>query len=208
MKKVPSDKEELLTAFARETARMSYPGQMHPIVKAGMKEELGKYFTSKFPMEQIWDDAAKVVLTYDQWHNDRVNEIAKVVSRYKRSSFREIPRNYNSKVIAAKFLNTFMYQLMKFENCRPLFKYLHLPLDRRVFDALRSTKLSFSGKEKIQAIIRKSPSPYTIKYSGYKEFQNALWSVVKVINKQPGQTITLTSRIELNCFLWSFDDKN
>ena len=112
----------------------------------------------------------------------------------------------NSEAIAAKFLNTFMYQLMKFENCRPLFKHLHLPLDRRVFNTLRSPKLPFSGKEKIQPILRKSP--YAIEYSEYQEAQNALWSVVKAINKQPGQTITLTSRIELNCFLWSFNDKN
>ena len=195
---IPRDKSGLLAAFARETARMSYPGRMsggkRPVVRGGTKQKIEKYFTSQFPMEQIWDDAAAVASIYDQWHEERTGEIARVVSRCKGD-----PSN-NSKAIAAKFLNTFMHQLMKFQKCRPLFKFLHLPLDRRVFNALRSQKLSFSGKRDILPIVRKAP--YTISYSEYLQVQNALWSVVKAINRQSNQTIDLTSRIELNSWMW------
>ena len=207
MKKVPIDKEELLIAFARETARMSYPGSMsrgkHPVVKEGTKKVIECYFTSQFPIGHIWDNASTIKSTskYDQWHSERTREIAKEVESYKGSE------KNKPEAIAAKFLDTFMYHLMKFQNCRPLFKHLHLPLDRRVFGALRSRNLSFPDKKRIQAIIRKSP--YTIEYPEYRKVQKALYSLVKIINErlQLDPTDALTSRVELNCFLWSFDDK-
>ena len=191
---IPRDKSGLLTAFARETARVSYPGHMNPIVKKGTKKAIECYFTSQFPMEQIWDDAATVASTYDQWHEERTGEIAKEVELFKKGE------SYKSKVIAAKFLNTFMHQLMKFHKCRPLFEFLHLPLDRRVFNALRSRELSFPTKQDILPIIRKAP--YTISYSEYLRIQVALWSVVETINEQRNQTVDLTSRIELNSWMW------
>ena len=85
MKTIPRSKEELLTAFARETARMSYPGSMsrgkHPVVEGKTKEAIECYFTStsQFPMEQIWDDTATVARTYDQWHAKRTHKIVKVL---------------------------------------------------------------------------------------------------------------------------------
>ena len=145
-------------------------------------------------MKKIWDDAATVASTYDQWHDERAGEIAKVVSCCKGD-----PDN-NPKAIAAKFLNTFMHQLMKFQKCRPLFEFLHLPLDRRVFNALRSRELLFPTKQDILPIIRKAP--YTISYSEYLQVQDAPWLVVKAANEQSNQTIDLTSRIELNSWLW------
>ena len=207
MKTIPRSKEELLTAFARETARMSYPGSMsrgkRQVVKKGTKEAIECYFTSKFLMKDVWerDDVATVKSEYDQWHGERTYEIAKKVECYKGA------KENKSEAIAAKFLDTFMYHLMKFEKCRPLFKHQHLPLDRRVFYALRSRNLSFPGKEEIQAIIRKGP--YTTEYPEYKKVQKALYSLVKTINErlQLDPTDALISRVELNCFLWSFDDK-
>lgn len=191
---VPISLDELLKKIACETARMSYPGSMSrgkkPVVAKGTKAELEKYFTSTFPMQEVWSSASTVAMSYDSWHAARTEEVAKVIQNH-------VSAHNNSKGVAAKFLNTFMHQLMKYEACRPLFPVLHLPLDRRVFEAL--LRLSSPTLNQVQEKL--SCSPYALPYDEHMNIQKALTSFIEELNERQNLEFTLKSRIDLN-WLW------
>jgi len=189
---VPQTKAELLECVALETARMSYPGSMsrgtRPVVKGDTKASLEKYFVLRFPMATVWDSARGIKKHYESWHRERTREVS--------ASIRSlvVPGRVPM-AVAAKFLDTFMHQLMKYEPCRPLWPVLHLPLDRRVFSALSRMKLqSLSG---LRCYL--SASPYDLLYSAHAEIQARLWKVIAELNASA--EFKLQSRVELN-WLW------
>ncbi len=191
---VPISQAELLEKIACETARMSYPGSMSrgkkPVVAKGAKAELEKYFISKFPMREVWLSASKVAKSYDSWHDARTKEVAAAIQNH-------VSAHNNSESVAAKFLNTFMHQLMKYEACRPLLPVLHLPLDARVFSAL----LRLKSPTLNQVRQKLTYSPYALPYVEHKEIQNALASFMQELNRRQNAEFTVQSRIELN-WLW------
>ncbi len=197
MNEPPQTKSDFLRCIAIETARMSYPGSMgrgkKKVVRKDTKKAIERYFANRFPISQVWNNASQLAHRYDRWHAQRTAELANVISRYKGAS------ENNSKTIAAKFINTFMHQLMKYKPCRPLLKYLHLPLDRRVFQALRSRSLFYAGKEDILPILRKPP--YSVNYKEYMQVQNALWGVVNALNREHRHRVRFKSRLDLN-WMW------
>jgi hypothetical protein len=191
---IPTNLSELLERIARETARMSYPGSMSrgtkPVVRKETKRTLEKYFAHQFPFRHVWLSAASLTCTYDAWHRARTAEIVDAVGD-------KIVAGDARMAVAAKFLNTFMHQLMKYEPCRPLFNVLHLPLDSRVFAALkkhRSPSLS-----SMQPFFRRSA--YSLSYDEYIAVQGALWELVRELNTGSRGEFKLHSRIELN-WLW------
>jgi hypothetical protein len=114
VKEFLTSREQLLKAVAQETARMSYPGRMGGVVKAGTKKVVEQYFIVDFPIQDIWDKAGLISRTFDRWHEKRVHELGRHIRRRglvkKKSDLGE--------ALAAKFLNTYMHQLMKYEQCR------------------------------------------------------------------------------------------
>ncbi|MGO9642225.1 MAG: hypothetical protein ACLP1Y_13095 [Candidatus Acidiferrales bacterium] len=183
---------QYLKAVSRETAKMSYPGRMGGVVKAGTKAEVEKYFVSEFPIQSVWTDAHKVAQSFDDWHRERVVELgARINHLVKRT-------RDQSEAVAAKFLNTYMHQLMKFGECQPLWTALHLPLDRRVFEAL--TRLHSPVLQDVDEILRKPP--YSIHDQEYGRVQKALLRLIEELNTRPQTEIKLKSRIELNV-LWA-----
>jgi hypothetical protein len=193
---VPSKLAELLEHVGRETARMSYPGSMSrgkkPVVHKGTKAKLEEYFakTKSFPLRQVWLSASRLTATYENWHRARTAEIANALGQ-------KVSKHNNRKAVAAKFLNTFMHQLMKYEPCRPLWPALHLPLDGRVFAAL--TQLKSPSLSAVQPLL--SRSAYSLSYTEYLEVQRALWNLMRELNARRRAEFKLRSRIELNC-LW------
>ena len=191
---VPSALSEMLGNVARETARMSYPGSMSrgkkPVVHKGTKAELEEYFAERFPLRQVWLSASRLTATYESWHRARTEEIANALRQ-------KVSKHNNGKAVVAKFLNTFMYQLMKYEPCRSLWPVLHLPLDGRVFAALR--QLKSSSLSAVQPLLFRSA--YSLSYTEYLEIQRALWNLMHELNARPRAEFKLRSRIELNC-LW------
>lgn len=185
---------ELLAAVAAETARMSYPGSMSrgtsPIVKEGTKITLEEYFITSFPLKDIRTSAVRIGTGYERWHKARVQEIAEHLSG-------KIWRPNDHMSVSAKFLNTFMHQLMKYEWARLVYCALHLPLDARVFNALRRPR--FASLAEVQHLL--SRSPYTLPYASHLEIQTALHSLVGELNARPQAQFKLHSRIELN-LLW------
>lgn len=190
---IPLTKSDLFRAISMETARLSYPGSMSrgksPVVKQGTKIIVENYFAEIFPMGEVWSSADDIASRYDDWHRERVEEFAREIKH-------QVPHG-NRKSVAAKFLNTFMHQLMKYEPARPLFDSLHLPLDARVFAAFRRER------SPALASIRDhlSKSPYALEYEAHEQIQDALTSFIDELNRRPGAEFAIRSRIELN-WLW------
>lgn len=189
----PRTNEEFYKSIAQETARMSYPGSMSrgtkPVVRKGTKFALEKYYVQKFPLNQVLSSLNHVTV-FDQWHKARTNEIAIALKRY-------IPEYNNSAGVSAKFLNTFMHQLMKYKQYQVLWPVLHLPLDAKVFNKLKQIK--YKSLDHVQPLF--SYSPYHLSYSRYLNIQQALEGLLQELNNRRGAEFKLTSRIELN-FLW------
>jgi hypothetical protein len=191
---VPNTLTELFEHVARETARMSYPGSMSrgntPVVHKGTKATLEEYFATKFPLREVWLSASQVADRYEEWHQTRTAEIAKAIETH-------VSKRNNPMAVAAKFLNTFMHQLMKYEPCRALWPALHLPLDARVFAALAQLQSpSLSG---VQPLF--SQSPYSLPYVAHLDIQRALGDFLQELNARPRAEFKIGSRIELN-WLW------
>jgi len=191
---LPLTLDDLLQRIAVETARMSYPGSMSrgmkPVVSQGTKLSLESYFRTVFPIQEVWSSAASIANQYDTWHRNRVDEIVGHIDSL------VSPHNVSASV-AAKFLNTFMHQLMKYEQARPLFPCLHLPLDARVFTKL--ARIKSQSLESFREIFR--GSPYSIPYSHHEEIQTGLLRFLEELNARPRVDFRLASRIELN-WLW------
>jgi len=191
---VPASRSELLKSIARETARMSYPGSMSrgekQVVTKGTKEKLETYFATTFPMEEVWSSAKTLTGSYEKWHKKRTAEIASALGDHVANQ--NVPSS-----VAAKFLNTFMYQLMKYEPCRPLLPVLHLPLDRHVFDALH--RLKSPALKSVSSAFESSP--YALSYKDYSEIQCALLLFIEELNKRQKIEYKVKFRIELN-WLW------
>lgn len=161
-----------------------------PVVAKGTKAALERYFASDFPIHQVWSSASELASTYEHWHKGRTNEIAAAIQSH--VSSHNMPEG-----IAAKFLNTFMHQLMKCESCRPLLPALHLPLDGRVFSVL--SRLDSPALKAVHALF--SLSPYSLCYSDHQIIQQALFAFMGELNLRPNAEFTIKSRIELN-WLW------
>jgi len=194
----PLTKQELLKQVALETARMSYPGGMSrgakQVVTAGTKEQIESYFTTKFPMHELRENVSGIADVYDRWHEQQATAIG---------SFLEQQRclgnpNNNKFAVGAKFLSTFMHQLMKYEWARPLWQQLHLPLDARVFQAF--TRIESPAIAKINSRIG-TKTAYSISHKDYQFIQDTLWEFVEELNKRPEAEFQVQSRIELN-YLW------
>lgn len=177
---------------------MSYPGRMGGVVKTGTKKVVENYFVTDFPIEDIWDEAGLISRTFDRWHEKRVHELGRRIRQRglvkKKSDLGE--------ALAAKFLNTFMHQLMKYQQCRLLWDGLHLPLDKRILVALGRLRrgMKSSALKRVAVIFRKSP--YSLTYGEYIQVQHALSDFITELNDRPRCQIRLRSRIELN-LLWA-----
>jgi len=194
-------RKEFLKAVAQETARMSFPGRMGGVVRAGTKKAVEEYFVHRFPIEEIWDGAPQVAQRFDGWHRKWVRELGRhMVSRGLIKK-----RKDRGEAVAAKFLNTYLHQLMKYQPCRPLWNQLHLPLDSRILEALWRLRQDTQSRalEQVEEILRSlRKRPYSATYSQYLRVQRALLNLLAELNGRPRNEVKLKSRIELN-LLWA-----
>ncbi len=193
----PTTQKEYLKAVARETARMSYPGSMSrgkkQVLKEGAKKKIEEFFATF--LGDLWDSVDSVTNQFDVWHEKQ----ARKLGQYLRDNGRLGKPENNSDVVGAKLINTFMYQLMKYERFRPLWNSLHLPLDGKTLRILQT--LNCPSLISVKEIIKRPP--YSLSYDEYCQIQRALREVVVELNKRPEVEYNLlTSRIELN-LLWA-----
>ena len=198
--------KDLLKQVARESAKMSWPGQMHPILCARTKDAVETYFSDRFISHlcKIWSTPSSMKKGYDNWHRQRVNNIGNFLKQGKhvRNSRRNNgPTNYNPEAVACKLLNTFMHQLMKYDKCRYLWKDLHLVFDQGVFKNLHRLTNCYNSLKCIDYILQKNA--YKITYKDYMTVQNQLWKFIEELNKRQGAEYQISSRIELNPVLWN-----
>jgi len=194
----PVTVEEILLEIAKETARMSYPANMSrgknpPVVSNGEnkpKARIEKYFTALFPLPDIWH---KRIGDYDTWHQEQAIALGNYLRRH-----RHIGEDRISTGVAVKFLDTYMHQLMKYEQARYLWSKLHLPLDQKIFNRLK--KIELRSLTAIKDLLKKSP--YKLNYAAHSEIQLALARLVKELNKRKEAEYKIGSRVELN-WLWS-----
>jgi hypothetical protein len=191
---IPSTLPEALKCITTETARMSYPASMSrgkkPVVAGGTKELVQDHLVASFPIANIWSSQSCIFTAFDLWHTGLVDSLAIAITS-------KILSGNNPRSVAAKFINTFLHQLTKYEEARPLVPLLHLPLDTRVFTKLRTLKSPALQQYKKQL----NQSPYSLDYDVHQKIQSALLELIKELNERPGATYNFSSRIELN-WLW------
>jgi hypothetical protein len=191
---LPLTSVEALKCITTETARMSYPASMSrgkkPVVAKHTKKLVETHLLARFPISDVWNSKSSAFTDFETWHAERINAMAPAIEH-------KVLSGNEPKAVAAKFINTFLHQLTKYEAARPLLPHLHLPLDRRVFDKLRTLKspaLS-SFKQELKG------SPYSLAYAQHLGIQAALLKLLNELNDRNGATYRFSARIELN-WLW------
>lgn len=176
---------------------MSWPGSMmrgkKQILKKGAKQAVEKCFRDVFPIRSIWNNPTSIVNNYDKWHSKVSKELGEVLKIFMGA------HGNTPEAVAAKLLNTYMHQLMKYPKFQIIWSRLHLPLDRRVFDALSKRHISFTGKEKIADILKRPP--YSINRDEYERLQAAMIEYLQQLRAKSSKGLEWSSRIELN-WLW------
>jgi len=200
----PLTLDKYLYAVAKETARLSWPGRMHPILTAGAKYDTEGYFISpgfRTELHEVW---VGNVDDYDSWHQKRVVELGESIAN-RVTLYNAQDACYCSRTVAAKLMNAFMYQLMKYKECRYLWEHLHLVLDGKIFAALRTLARNNIALEPLYDILRKNP--YTISLKEYQLVQEHLRKFIEELNSRSNKEFRLTSPIELN-LLWADGHKS
>jgi hypothetical protein len=191
---VPLTKADFFRAVAVETAKMSWLGSMSrgksPVILGETKKVVETYFSSAFPLAHLWESAGGIGTTSDQWHYERLGELANAVGPNVCS-----PNKPWS--VAAKFINTFLHQLQKCDAFRPIRPFLHLPLDNRIFRILHPAESD--ALSKVRPLLRQSP--YRMEYSKHIDIQQALLAFLAEMNCRPGAEFQFKARIDLN-LLW------
>jgi len=186
---------EFLRHIVRETARMSYPGRFGGKLRRGAKKTIQEHF------ENVYPDVLKAQIeNYDVWHKKRVADISQVIEE---GNYRQ-DENDTSFALSAKLVNTFMHQLMKYDRFRYLYKSLHLPLDRTVFQRLCRAENDHNELHHLRELaFRWKNCPYQFNKKDYTKIQNELWRLVEYYNKTVlPENCQICSRIDLNCLLW------
>ena len=197
----PLTLDEYLYAVAKETARLSWPGRMHPILVEGAKRDAEKYFTSDSFRPKLTNIWTRAIPNYDSWHRMCVSELAKEIQG-KVTSHNRQGTPYCPETVAAKLMDAFMYQLMKYQESRYLWECLHLLLDGKIFAALRTLTADSCvlRNGQLGEILRKNP--YTITLEEYQHVQEQLRKLIRELNCRPNMEFKLTSPIQLN-LLWA-----
>jgi len=196
--KPPENIDEYLHFVAIETARMSWPGSMmrgeKQILRGGAKQKVEDYFRNKFPIRNLWDNPASIANKYDEWHRKMSEELSEVIKPFM------VTQGNTPEAVAAKILNTYMHQLMKYPKLQIIWPRLHLPLDRKAFNALSKRCVSFAGKEKISDLLeKKRGQPYSINRDEYEQLQAVMIEYLQQLRLNT--MLEWSSRIELN-WLW------
>lgn len=173
---------------------MSWPGSMSrgksPVIRGETKKVVESYFSSTFPLAHLWESPGGIGAIFDQWHYERIGELAGAIDPNVCS-----PNKPWS--VAAKFINTFLHQLQKYDVFRAIRPILHVPLDNRIFRVLHQAESN--ALSKVRPLFRQSP--YRMEYSKHLDIQQALLAFLAEMNCRPGAEFQFKARIDLN-LLW------
>jgi hypothetical protein len=164
------------------------------VVKKGTKAVVEMYFARSWLVRKAVSGSVTST-QYDAWHRKVSFALAARIES-------KVGRKRSAVAIAAKFVDTFMHQLMKYDDVRPLFPVLHLPLDRIVFLHLKSVA---PGELRCVDDLLKS-SPYELSYAQHMKVQRALRCWKDALNDRKRADFKLESAVELN-LIWALSVK-
>jgi hypothetical protein len=199
------DMTDIDTALIHECARISWPGRMSDMLATGAKRAAEDWFGDNVQLTTL--EGIKSQTAYDAWHKTAAGKLAQALGKYvnkfpslkkqgKKVNIKRSP--YQPKPIAAKLLDTFMHQLVKYPPFHGLYGYLHLPIDEIVRARLQQRwgSLPLDGKDILGSNV------YTISYAEHMMIQERLWDLVdgefEGCQKNFGR-----SRVWLNAPLWA-----
>src|SRR5262249_54148270 len=83
-KVLPLQLNDLLSRVARESAKMSWPGQMQPILHAKTKAAVEDYFGTTFlsHVQFVWTNPTHMrQIGYDIWHKQRAQDLGRFLQQ-------------------------------------------------------------------------------------------------------------------------------
>jgi len=191
-------KIRLEVAIKRETAKMAWPGHMEPILKKGTKSDVEIFFAAKVNLACLLKKNIKQT-GLDDWHSATVNCLADRLTKHINPR-RESPP-YSAQAVAAKLVNVFLHQLIKYKPFAHLYPYLHLPLDSQVWPEIKKA-ITSERRCQLKTILEKNP--YTLSYDDeYIKIQKILWEVLDSLFTNDVLLQYGRSRILLNSTLWA-----
>jgi hypothetical protein len=213
---VPMQKKERFRmrfeeSVKRETAKMSWPGHMSPILEAGAKSGIESWFAKSCDLRSLSSNKMRGIDDFGKWHKQAVERLArflddkKLLKPRKNNSVRDSTREYSARAVAAKLVDTFAHQLTKYPPFRHLYPHLHLPLDQVVRPKILALakKLRAEDETLLSAL---NKNAYTQASDEYEAIQSFLWHVVdheltEQVRRRYGR-----SRILLNPYFWAASD--
>jgi len=193
------------TAVIHECARISWPGRMSDMLATGAKKAAEDWFGDNVQLANM--KCIKSQAAYDVWHKKAVSKLAQALGEYvnefpsvkkQRKKVNSKRSPYQSEPIAAKLVDTFMHQLVKYPPFHGLYGYLHLPIDEIVRARLQEWRdTHFSGCQDILGC-----NVYTISYAEHMMIQERLWDLVDG-EFEGCQEDFGRSRVWLNAPLWA-----
>ena len=194
---MPHTIQERVRCIAIETARMSYSNRMGQVVHKGTKSRIQSYFEKMTLLKSLLGkNQIKSHDDFDNWHHRAINSMGNIIGK-------EAKQGYCHKSVAAKFLNVFLHQLVKYPEAHHLLEYLHLPLDGIVFKKLKD--INSCHIDPIRPILQENASPYKLQYHKHILIQKYLLEYVTDFNTRARSQMKI-NRIHLN-WLWAMRDK-
>lgn len=182
---LPQNKFYFQSFRCKEAAKAGYPGGMSMfgkgIVESGTKEIVIDFFSSdkfKVPSKN----------NFTQMHSLICDELSKKIE----SKLNKKRKKLQKKTIAAKFLDAFLYQLLKFEEYQYLRPKLNLIIDTTILPKIRK----YNFKKLQQALENYPTSAYEATYEQYQKLQVSISSFINDINNR-----FIKNKIDLN-YLW------
>lgn len=180
---LPTTKKDFRLLRLKEAAKAGYPGGMTRgktrIVIKKNKEQVINFFGAgefKIPLQRTFEDDHKKICS----------ELSKILK------LNPIRKQLNKETVAAKFVDTFLYQLTKFDEYYYLSKKLNLIIDNRVI-----TKLRKISDNELKIFLDSYPnSVYEATYHQYQDLQIQITEFI-----QRSKNPFILKKIDLN-ILW------
>lgn len=187
------NREDYIRRLVVESFRMGYPAGMNrgknPVIKGAIKDELLAHFKTKVA-DKVMSDVPGPE-RYVLWHKKLCRSLESVFHGRLGDERKLFP-------ITAKFIDTFMHQMMKYEDYRDLYGVIFLPLDGIVTPKLKKMfkeeGLMDNGLDTFFEL-----GPYKIDDGVYYLVQEKLNDLATQVGARIGKSIF---RIDLNV-LWA-----
>lgn len=183
----------------KESARFGWPGRMSDMLKKGSKKTTEQFLQDNVTLDKLAEFRTQG--DYDLWHRKVTCALAKhlgrkLVRKFSPKSTHQT-KPYLAEAVSAKLIDLFMYALVKHSPFRPLYAFLHLPLDEVARASLRRLQREKTFNREVDL----SENVYTLTYDEHMRIQALLWPLVNCTFSKMKASLG-RSRAWLNIVLW------